>query len=237
MRNPAHKLMSCPINPIMTDEACFERHKQAVEYLEQGISRYRECLECELTGGIETMKYGYGECRICGRTVHLQSGGRCHFCEEQRKLAKSVGITDEELITETIQNWTSTHQIYRGMRASKLIDWAAIASEKLKITHVEPPTDIKLTEPASVSEEKYQDNGAEEKAKAERLIEDLKQKYPTTSRQMDIVSDAGYSLLIPLTDRETDLMKWIDTLAVEQRRTREQQILWMLEVAMSQEAA
>lgn len=90
-------------------------------------------------------------------------------------------------------------------------------------------------EPESVSEEKYQDNGAEEKAKAERLIEDLKQKYPTTSRQM--VSDAGYALYIPLTDRETDLMQWIDALAVEQRRTRTQQILWMLEVAMSQEAA
>ena len=90
-------------------------------------------------------------------------------------------------------------------------------------------------EQASVTEEKYQDNGAEEKAKAERLIEDLKQKYPTTSRQM--VSDAGYALYIPLTDRETDLMQWIDALAVEQRRTREQQILWMLEKAMDQEAA
>ena len=51
------------------------------------------------------------------------------------------------------------------------------------------------------------------------------------------VEDEGYAMLIPLTDRETDLMQWIDALAVEQRRTREQQILWILEKAMDQEAA
>ena len=77
-------------------------------------------------------------------------------------------------------------------------------------------------EPESVSEEKYQDNRAEEKADFQRV---------------DIVSDEGYALLLPLTDREQGLLKWIDTLAVEQRRTREQQILWMLEMAMDQEAA
>lgn len=187
----------------MTNEACFERHKQAVEYFEQGVSRFRECLSCQLWGGIEEMKYGYGTCRICGRTVHLQSGGRCHFCEEQRKLAKSVGITDEELITETIQNWTSTHQIYRGMRASKLIDWAAIASEKLKITHVEPPTDIKLTEPVSIE--------------YIPIPECLNQgEYVTVALNFEHPEDK-------------EILQQVKARARAQRRTVEQQILWELE--------
>lgn len=188
----------------MTDEACFERHSQAVEYFEQGVSRFRECLECELMGGFETMKYGYGTCRICGREVHLQSGGMCHFCEEQRKLAKAAGLTDEELIEKTIQGWTSTHTIYRGMRASKLIDWAAIASEKLKITHVEPPKDMKLTEPECPNKD---DCGAYEPELEEYVTVTLNFEYPE--------------------DRE--ILEQVTARARAQRRTVEQQILWELE--------
>jgi len=215
--------MSCPINPIMTDEACFERHSQAVEYFEQGVSRFRECLECERwNGGKEMTMPPKITCWCCERENQshkkaIEGHKVCGFCAKHLQAALDAGVPINEAKKEIMpvaQNMNPGHWPEKD-----LWSWN------------------RISEPASVTEEKYQDNEAEKKAKSERLIEDLKRKYPTTSRQMDIVSDAGYSLLIPLTDRETDLMKWIDALAVEQRRSRTQQILWMLEVAMSQEAA
>lgn len=165
------------------------------------------------------MKYGYGECRICGREVHLQSGGRCHFCEEQRKLAKAAGLTDEELIEKTIRGWTSTHQIYRGMRASKLIDWAAIALEKLKIIHVEPPKDMKLTEPECPNKD---DCGAYE--------EEFSLELPSESNTMQEVFE-GYITVALHFERPEDqeILKQVTARARAQRRTVEQQILWELE--------
>lgn len=151
----------------------------------------------------------------------------CGFCAKYLQAALDAGVPINEAKKEIMP-------VAQNMNPGKwpekdLWSWNRTVNEKLTVE----PKPV----PAKDTKEKYQGNVAEEKAKAERLIEDLKQKYPTTSRQMDIVSDAGYSLLIPLTDRDHVLLKWIETLAVEQRRTREQQILWMLEVAMSQEAA
>gem|GEM_PF-5570754 len=232
-------IMHCIINPIMTDEACFERHTQAVEYLEQGISRYRECLECEQwKGGSEATMPEKITCWCCERENQswkkkIEGHRVCGFCAKHLQDAIDHDVPIDEARDEIAP-------VAQNMNPGKwpekdLWSWNKATNKENK----------SKPEPASASEEKYQDNGVEEKTKSERLIEDLKRKYPAAGQQetladfqrVDIVSDEGYTLLLPLTDREQGLLKWIDTLAVEQRRTREQQILWMLEMAMDQEAA
>jgi len=188
----------------MTDEACFERHSQAVEYFEQGVSRFRECLECERwKGGSKVTTPRRITCWCCERInqswkTTIDGHKVCGFCAKHLQGAMDAGLSPEmakEEIKVVAQNMNP------GKWPEKdLWSWA-------------------------------KDNVVDEKANASQ------QGTLADFQRVDIVSDAGYALLLPLTDREHVLLKWIETLAVEQRRTREQQILWMLEKAMDQEAA
>ena len=188
----------------MTNEACAERHAQAVEYLEQGVSRFRECLSCDQwNGGKEMTMPPKITCWCCERENQshkkaIEGHKVCGFCAKYLQAALDAGVPINEAKKEIMpvaQNMNPGHWPEKD-----LWSWA-------------------------------KDNVVDEKANASQ------QGTLADFQRVDIVSDAGYSLLIPLTDRETDLMQWIDALAVEQRRTREQQILWMLEKAMDQEAA
>jgi len=179
------------------------------------------CVECREKNSQQEekqKKMKTGTCSSCGRGVYInpKENNRCAFCVTQIKLAKEAGWTSEEAITAQIYEYVSTHKIYQGIRTANLIPWAG-----------------ELAKRQDVKSEVNPDHHQVATSTMDDYIETLKAKYPATSHQVPAIEkicDSGEAILLPVTDRDIDLLRWVDELAADQRRTREQQVLWMLEV-------
>lgn len=119
-----------------------------------------ECLECE---GRESMRVG--TCSCCGRTLNIRhKGGVCNLCWSVIPRVMLDGNTEEratEIIKQIAQGlyfggsgydfekdyfrWKLEHGKNTTDKENLTVD-KGLTGEKLKIVHVDPPEDIKLTD-------------------------------------------------------------------------------------------
>lgn len=167
--------MNCPVNPVMTINACRERYNQALEYGAIGMTRFRECLGCgqgqEKINEKGDLEMGIrGRCSWCERenqslVQRYEGEYACGFCLVNLPKAKKQGLSHAEsiLIIRAAVNGEKD----AGGRVYP-IDWAKekcridgiIGQERdvsrqsqistTRIEHVAPPEDLKLSEPQQI---------------------------------------------------------------------------------------
>jgi len=89
----------CPINPTMSEAACIERQKQAMDYYNSGIARFQECLHCnqrkgEWEGMASPPKITCWCCERENQFLKKKIDGHpvCGFCAKHLQNAISAGV-------------------------------------------------------------------------------------------------------------------------------------------------